>query len=205
MKPITNWASGIIVAVIIATLIEMVIPDNKNKKYIKTVIGLYILFTIISPIISNALTNGEISLFKYEKYFKTPEETNSLVSNLEINNNSNIYTIYKTQLEEDIKLKLKNKGYKVNSIELKIKQQEESYGEIEKINLSVEILDDSEKEENKENNEVSEISITKIKIGKTVEQKHGENKVNLTQKHQTEIKEYLKEEYGIKKENIVLM
>ena len=204
METITNWASGIIVAVIIATLIEMIIPDNKNKKYIKTIIGIYVLFTIISPVISNGITNGEIDISKYEKYFEGPEETNSLVSDLEISNNLNIYNIYKKQLEEDIKQKLKSKGYKVNNIKMQIKEQEQNYGEIENITLSVEVLEKNQKEENTINNEVTEININKIEIGTTVQQEQEENKMNLTQKEQTEIKQYLKEEYGIKEECILL-
>lgn len=202
MESITNWASGIIVAVIIATLIEMIIPDNKNKKYIKTIIGIYVLFTIISPVISNGLTNGEIDISKYEKYFEHSEGTNTLVSDLEITNNSNIYNIYKKQLEEDIKLKLRGKGYKVNEIKMQIKEQEKNYGEIEKITLIVEVLEENQTKESTNKNEVTIININKIEIGTTLEQKQEENKMNLTQKQQTEIKEYLKEEYGIKEECI---
>ena len=204
MESITNWASGIIVAVIIATLIEMIIPDNKNKKYIKTIIGIYVLFTIISPVISNGLANGEIDISKYEQYFEHSEGTNTLVSDLEITNNSNIYNIYKKQLEEDIKLKLRGKGYKVNEIKMQIKEQEQNYGEIENINLSIEVLEDNETEENKDSNQITEINVNKIEIGKTVEQKQDENKTQITQEQQKEIKEYLKEEYGIKEENIYL-
>ena len=44
--------SVIVIAVIISTIIEMILPSNKNKKYIQMVIGVYVLFNIISPIIS---------------------------------------------------------------------------------------------------------------------------------------------------------
>ena len=48
---LSKWAQGIIVAVIIATLIELILPNGSSKKYVKVVIGIYILFTIISPVI----------------------------------------------------------------------------------------------------------------------------------------------------------
>ena len=47
MEWISHWAETIIVAVIIGTIIEMILPSGNSKKYIKTVIGVYILFTII--------------------------------------------------------------------------------------------------------------------------------------------------------------
>ena len=40
---ISSWAQGIIVAVIIASIIEMILPEGSSKKYIKVVIGVYIL------------------------------------------------------------------------------------------------------------------------------------------------------------------
>ena len=41
---LSTWAEQIIIAVIIATIIELILPNNKNKKYIQMVIGIYILF-----------------------------------------------------------------------------------------------------------------------------------------------------------------
>ena len=48
---ISNWAGELVVSLIIVTVIEMLLPDNKIKKYVKTVIGVYIIFCIISPFI----------------------------------------------------------------------------------------------------------------------------------------------------------
>ena len=39
---ISDWAGSIIVAVIIGTIIEMILPSGNSKKYIKMVIGVYI-------------------------------------------------------------------------------------------------------------------------------------------------------------------
>ena len=65
----SSWAEQIVLAVIIATIIELILPQNRNKKYIQMVIGIYILFNIISPIIKNKdtiLTSGDYDLEKYE-------------------------------------------------------------------------------------------------------------------------------------------
>ena len=56
------WAEQIVLAVIVATIIEMILPKNKNKKYIQMVIGVYVLFNIISPIIKN---KHDFSIEKY--------------------------------------------------------------------------------------------------------------------------------------------
>ena len=50
---IKNWTEGIIIAVIISIIIEMLVPEGKNKKYVKVVSGIYILYTIINPFLDD--------------------------------------------------------------------------------------------------------------------------------------------------------
>lgn len=67
---ISSWTQGIIVSVIIASIIEMILPDGNSKKYVKVVIGVFILFSIVSPVI-NKFTKKEInisSIVDVEKY-----------------------------------------------------------------------------------------------------------------------------------------
>ena len=54
---ISGWAQGLVVAVIIATIIEMILPEGNSKKFIKIVIGVFVLFQIISPVVQ-ALGNN---------------------------------------------------------------------------------------------------------------------------------------------------
>ena len=65
---ISSWAEQIVLAVIVATIIELILPKNKNKKYIQMVIGVYVLFNIISPIIKNKekISVEEYNIDKYE-------------------------------------------------------------------------------------------------------------------------------------------
>ena len=48
---IRAWCEGIIIAIIISIIIEMILPDGKNKKYVKVVIGIYIMFVVLNPIL----------------------------------------------------------------------------------------------------------------------------------------------------------
>ena len=38
MQWISNWIQGIIIAVVISSIIEMILPNGNSKKYIKVVI-----------------------------------------------------------------------------------------------------------------------------------------------------------------------
>ena len=58
---INSWAQKIIIVVVISTIIEMILPNGKNKKYIKTVMGIYIIFVIIQPIILG-ITGNNVNL-----------------------------------------------------------------------------------------------------------------------------------------------
>lgn len=67
------WCENILVAVMISTLIEMLLPEGKSQKYIRVVIGIYIIFTILQPVLK--LTNTSISLQNVISELE-PEESN---------------------------------------------------------------------------------------------------------------------------------
>jgi stage III sporulation protein AF len=191
INAMSTWAKSIILAVIVSTIIQMILPEGNNKKYIKTVIGLYILFTIISPIISKISGgNSTIDVSKYENYFNV-ESTTTASANVIDKNLDNTYT---SSIKADIKNRMKQKGYKVNSLDANIElKNEESYGTINSLKISL------EREENNNNSNIQAVNKIEIKISNnTNEIKQN----NLTSMEKQEIKNYLSETYSIKKENI---
>lgn len=191
INAMSTWAKSIILAVIVSTIIQMILPEGNNKKYIKTVIGLYILFTIISPIISKISgENATIDVSKYENYFNV-ESTTIASANVIDKNLDNTYT---SSIKADIKNRMKQKGYKVNSIDANIElKNEESYGTINSLKINL------EREESNNNSNIQAVNKIEIKISNnTNEVKRN----NLTSMEKQEIKNYLSETYSIKKENI---
>lgn len=191
INAMSTWAKSIILAVIVSTIIQMILPEGNNKKYIKTVIGVYILFTIISPIISKISGgNSTIDVSKYENYFNV-ESTTTASANVIDKNLDNTYT---SSIKADIKNRMKQKGYKVNSLDANIElKNEESYGTINNLKISL------EREESNNNSNIQAVNKIEIKISNnTNEAKQN----NLTSMEKQEIKNYLSETYSIKKENI---
>ena len=88
VKLVNSWMQGIIIAVIITIIIEMLLPDGKNKKYIKTVINLYILYVIIAPVCLKVF-NKKIDFSGILKSYKMPEITVSSLDNNKYINRSN--------------------------------------------------------------------------------------------------------------------
>ena len=191
----SSWAKGIVVAVVISTIIELVLPSGSQKKYIKVVLGVFILFTIISPIIDkvsnnkldvNQIFNTKADEDKIEKV----EET--IAKKLESSNSRSIKDIYVSNLENDIKIKLNEKGYEVNSIYIRVKD-DENYT-IESVELSIK----KNKEENKNTN------IEKIEINVQVGAKNNvQNQISKLEKSEIEeIKEILSKNYEINEDKV---
>lgn len=191
INAMSTWAKSIILAVIVSTIIQMILPEGNNKKYIKTVIGLYILFTIISPIISKISGgNSTIDVSKYENYFNVESTTTASANVID----KNLDNTYNSSIKADIKNRMKQKGYKVNSLDANIElKNEESYGTINNLKISL------EREESNNNSNIQAVNKIEIKISNnTNEAKQN----NLTSMEKQEIKNYLSETYSIKKENI---
>ena len=99
---LSSWAEQVVLAVIIATIIELILPNSKNKKYVQMVIGIYVLFNIISPVIKNKdiLTFEEINLEKYASNSYEEVDQTSMDKRLE--------KIYLEELEQNIKAKFED-------------------------------------------------------------------------------------------------
>lgn len=192
---ISSWAEQIIIAIMIATIFEMILPDCKNKKYVKTVIGLYILFTILSPIIKN-FSNGDIS-FASSEYTKEINEISSSYQKFDNVTDNNIQDTYILSLKQDIQGKLNKKGYIAATINIEIeKENEELYGQINK--LSISLSKKPQQEDKKSNNS---ISVNKIQIENTTNNTIATNS-KINDKEIKELKEYLSSEYGVETNNI---
>lgn len=157
---LSSWAEQVILAVIIATILELILPNSKNKKYVQIVIGVYVLFNIISPIIKNKekLVFSEIDLDKYITT-STKVEQSSMDARLE--------KIYLDELENNIKSKFKNAGIEIIkcTIDAELDTTKKNAG-IHSIDVKVKNVDDEKKisKIKQEIIEEYEISEDKIKI-----------------------------------------
>lgn len=218
---LSSWAQGIIVAVIVSTIIETILPNGNIKKYVRVVIGIYILFTIISPMISIfGKVDIKEQIFNTTEYEEQISKSSNLVSQqIENNNTKTIKDIYISNLEKDIKSKLDNKGYDVLSIYIKAK--DDSKYSIEKIELNIKKQEDNANNllTTKNNNSVNEVTIEKIKINVGTEENKDQENLNkenilnnnteineqttkISNENKKEIIEYLSSIYELKEENI---
>ncbi|MFS1512160.1 stage III sporulation protein AF [Chengkuizengella sp. SCS-71B] len=49
---LSSWLREIILVILLASFVDLILPSNKMQRYVKVVISLFILMTILSPIVS---------------------------------------------------------------------------------------------------------------------------------------------------------
>ena len=187
---IKQWANQIIVAVIIATIFEMILPNGNNKKYIKMIIGIYVLFTVVQPIVNKLTGNKfEISSFNYEKYIdKDIIETSS--EDFKNNNSNLIQQAYIDNIQNDIQAKLLQKGYEATSCDIDAvsNENDENYGTIRSIKLKI-----KRKEEKESTSNV--IGVEKVEIN--IDDEQTIEKSNILDEEKQNIIQYLAQEYSL--------
>lgn len=198
----------------------MILPEGNSKKYIKVVIGIYVLFSIVSPVITK-FTGKDIQVsdvLELDKYVEEVKETSKMQNTLQSDNENNIMNMYTEGMKDDISAKIKAKGYAVNSIDIDI-ANDESYS-ILSLNINVTKEEEKSQTDDKKNNtneelveEIEPINNIEINIegeaGSKNEVDSNENNTenkndNLSNSEKNKLKEYLSSVYDIKEDCITI-
>ena len=131
---LSSWAKGIGLAIVVVSILEMLLPNNKTKKYIRMVMGVYVIFNIISPMIENKelFDVNQIDVEAYSTATKTTEEVN------QTSMDERIQELYVQEIEKDITKKLEEKGLNVTKCKVNAQISSEEESKITKIKVAVE-------------------------------------------------------------------
>ena len=75
IENISLWAKNITLSVIMVSLFEMLLPNKKIKQYVNVVMGLYILFNIISPFVGKDISINLDKIIENSQIQATATET----------------------------------------------------------------------------------------------------------------------------------
>jgi len=215
---LSSWVKNLCLALIVVSILEMLLPNNKTKKYIKMVMGLYVLFSIIAPFIEN---KDELKVDVENLYGQYKVQTSEVTDKTDQTSMDNrLNELYKQKLEKDIIQKVNDEGYSVEECHVDAHVVNNDTG-IELITLKLkEKLAEDENINSTDNNSINSSDtientlvkeIQKIEIGglsnKTTEnvpnlentgniQMTQENK-NITKTDINKVKKLLKKEYGV--------
>lgn len=205
---LSSWAKNLGLAIIVISILEMILPNNKTKKYVRMIFGLYIMFNIISPVIKNK-DILDVSTYNFNEY------SNYITNQSSMNQssmNSRIEDMYIEELEKDITKKIDELGYKVvtcNVYATLSSKNEENY--IEQIELTVEKMENQQTEEKEETiedklvNEIQKIKPVNTTVGEIKKKDESQNLSknenndvkNINAQDIQKIKKFLNEEYGV--------
>ncbi len=207
-----NWIEQIAITVIIASIIEMILPNGNLKKYIKIILGVYILFSIINPFVNSK----ELYKFDLEEVIdnyspKIENKNKDITKNID----DNLEKVYIDVFKDKITKEIEKYGFNIRSIliDASFNTKEENIG-IRKILIVLssknnnfknkEINNSNKKNEiDKNQNNIIINSIEEIKIN--VNKDFNENKkekdesIKISSKEIDELKDYLSEHYDIEK------
>lgn len=190
----SSWVKSLGLTIVIVSILEMLLPNNKTKKYIRVVMGVYVLFSLISPFISkkDSLNLNEID---FENYATRETSTTLNQSSME----ERIKELYIQEMEKDISKKLKEMGYVTTTCKVKAKiSDNEEETKINKIKIKVQ-KQEVKKEESVENQVVAQIQKVKpVNVKENQEDKTTDEKDTKVNKSDIQnIKKFLIEEYGV--------
>ena len=208
------WVKNLSLALIVVSILEMLLPNNKTKKYIKMVMGLYILFSIIAPFVNNSnVLNFNIEDV-YSDYSKEISSTSATSMEGEVNQASmddRLNKLYKEQLESDITQKVEEKGYDVRkckveahiSIEIDGKNDNTENSNNSKKTDATENSNDSSKYSKNSGNtlegkivkEIQKIQKVEIDVSKGDDSEDTNSAITKTDVKM--IKDFLTKEYGV--------
>ncbi|MBC8590575.1 stage III sporulation protein AF [Wansuia hejianensis] len=155
---IYSWLKDIVFLFIIISLIDLIMPKGSMKKYINFVIGLLVIFTVISPFIK--LRTLDFDLGK-EVFNNLNREKSDYNNELLINQERQIEELYIKKISENIAYIVENNTeYSVYDINLNISKEDESYGLIKNVDI---VLSDVKKAD-KKNNTVTIERIQTVKL-----------------------------------------
>ena len=170
-----TWIGQIAISVIIVSVFEMILPNGNLKKYIKAILGIYIIYCIITPFV-NKDKLFDLDTVDLEKY-----ATNSMIQS-NINQESmdkRLEILYVEELEKSINTKIKEYGYEIYKckIDANLNSNKENPG-IHSINLIIKEID-------------KKIEVDKVEITNTKGVQDEQDKNEINEELKQKIAEYL--------------
>jgi stage III sporulation protein AF len=150
MEWLTLWLKKIILLVLLAAFLDLILPNTSLQRYVKMVMGLIILLTILSPVFTLFHLSQEemaLRLDRYQEQLNKPadEEWKRIASRLLSQRDRQVEAYVQTQVETAVRTHVKEAfGVALRSVEVKIDNGNPEKPTIERIELVVADEPDSE-------------------------------------------------------------
>jgi stage III sporulation protein AF len=157
---LAGWVSNIIVFVLLATVIDMLLPNSALQKYAKMVIGLLLIAIIITPILGlfnkdfDEILSAATSVFEDQKKKDLGNLTEMKKKEIQATQGAYILKQMAVDLQAEVEEELMvDYNMKISSIDVGVKNEEDpGVDDLQNITISL------EKAEGKENSEIEAVA-----------------------------------------------
>ncbi|AZV63596.1 stage III sporulation protein AF [Peribacillus frigoritolerans] len=160
MSFLAGWVSNIIIFVLLATVIDMLLPNSALQKYAKMVIGLLLIAIIITPILGlfnkdfDDILTAATSEFEDQKKKDLGNLTEMKKKEIQATQGAYILKQMAVHLQAEVEEELMaDYNMRISSIDVGVKNEEEpGVDDLQNITISL------EKAEGKENSEIEAVA-----------------------------------------------
>lgn len=174
-----QFAMSLVSSIVAITLIEMILPSNKIKKYVVFVSSIVLVIVVINPITS--ILNKNIDIESVLKDNETFILNSEYKNKMQYAKEKDMQDTYNAFLKDDIISRMKENGYLVRNVSVKV--DDKTY-EVTEMELEIEHDDGS---------------IQNVVINVSVSENGETENVEVSK-----IKDLLCETYGVEKSNIII-
>ncbi|KPB03901.1 stage III sporulation protein AF [Bacillus sp. CHD6a] len=132
MSYLTEWITSIILFILLATVVEMLLPNSSMQKYTKLVIGLLLIVVILTPILKLLSTDMDELFAKMTTHssYTSKENTENLIEmkKKEIQASHAAYILNKAAvlMKEDVEEELRESyGVTVKDLQVVVKNEDQ--------------------------------------------------------------------------------
>ena len=199
MNIISTWSRGIVISVIITIVIEMILPDNNSKKYIKIVLGIFVVYSIISPVFEYFLSNSVDSLIDEGKASIEASSSNVKEADNHIDYTDDaVRNIYSESLKTELNKLLQSKGFIAEKIKITI-SDDETYN----INyVSVKIKEKKKVESQSKDKQAQSIIETVKQIVINIDDNNKKDESILDENDISNIRKIIHDNFGVEEQRI---
>ncbi|MGF9904873.1 stage III sporulation protein AF [Brevibacillus porteri] len=215
MTWLTLWLKKIILLVLLAAFLDLILPNTTLQRYVKMVMGLILLLTIISPVFSLFSLSQEDLAFRLDRYQQelnkpASAEWKRITDKLLGQQNQQMTAYVQSQVASSVKASVKEQyGVTVEDVTITVNQQNPEQPTLERIEL---VVGDANKEEQKGQSTIEPIKPVQpveITIGEPIEtQPDPKSDIAATAHHDNplyaQITNDVAKEWGLSKSRVVI-
>ncbi|GED51826.1 MULTISPECIES: stage III sporulation protein AF [Brevibacillus] len=143
MTWLTLWLKKIILLVLLAAFLDLILPNTSMQRYVKMVMGLIILMTIISPVFALFQLSQDdlaLKLDRYQEQMNRPSDTEwkRIAERLAGKQEKQIDAYVQSQVEASIRTKLKeDHGVEVTAVKVLLDNKNADQAKLQRIEVAI--------------------------------------------------------------------